>query len=108
MSGNPQLDMQIARAVQPQFNPMQAIQQMQRPAVQMPVQNPFFGGPIPMQFGLPQVNQIPAGYQPRLSEFRPSQESIDSFREPKLSMQNMIQASGGETGDFFGYQGDRE
>lgn len=72
MSGNPQLDMQIAQAVQPQFNPMQAIQQMQRPAVQ-PVQNPIFGGnvPIPMNFALPAVNQIPANYQPPQRQFQP-------------------------------------
>jgi hypothetical protein len=65
MSGNPNLDAQIARAVMPQFDPMQAIQQMQRPAVQMP-QNPFFGGqvPIPMDFGLPEASRIPDNYAP--------------------------------------------
>jgi hypothetical protein len=72
MSGNPQLDMQIARAVQPQFNMNQAIQQMQRPAVQMPVQNPIFGGAIPMDFGLPQAAQIPAGYTNPLMSFKPA------------------------------------
>lgn len=79
MSGNPQLDAQIIRAVQPQFDPMQAIQQMQRPAVQMPVQNPVFGGTIPMNFGLPQASQMPAGYVPRLAAFRPSQAPISDY-----------------------------
>ena len=107
MSGNPQLDMQIAQAVQPQFNPMQAIQQMQRPAVQMPVQNPFFGGPIPMQFGLPQVNQIPMGYQPRLSDFRPSQDPIQRYQNPVMPMaavqsRNSVDSVGsiGEQGNY--------
>ena len=80
MSGNPMLDAQIARAVQPQFNPMQAIQQMQRPAVQMPVQNPIFGGTIPMDFGIPQAAQIPAGYSNPLMNFQPSQQAIQPYR----------------------------
>lgn len=75
MSGNPALDRQIMQAVQPQFNPMQAIQQMQRPMVQ-PVQNPVFGGSIPMNFGLPESSQVPAGYTPRLSAFKPNQAPI--------------------------------
>lgn len=66
MSGNRNLDAQIAQAMIPRFNAMQAVQQMQRP--QAPI-NPFFGGqvraPIPMNFGLPQAAQIPAGYVPR-------------------------------------------
>lgn len=72
MSGNPMLDAQIARAVQPQFNPMAAIQQMQRPAIQ-PVQNPIFGGAIPMDFGLPQAAQMPVAYQNPISNFIPGQ-----------------------------------
>jgi len=72
MSGNPNLDAQIARAVMPQFDPMQAIQQMQRPAVQMP-QNPIFGGqvPIPMDFGLPEASRIPAGFRAPAAQYRP-------------------------------------
>lgn len=81
MSGNPQLDQQIAAAIQPQFNPLQQMQQptmpqqnfsWQRPAVQ----NPVFGGAVPMNFGLNAENQIPANFQPRqfqqgLSQFNP-------------------------------------
>jgi hypothetical protein len=61
MSGNQMLDAQIAQAVMPRFNPMQAMQQQQprQDFSYQPVQNPFFGGSIPMNFGLPQVNQIP-------------------------------------------------
>jgi hypothetical protein len=71
MSGNPMLDRQIAAAVMPQFDVNQAIQQMQRPPVPMQVQNPIFGGTIPMDFGLPQASQIPAGFTPRAAQFRP-------------------------------------
>ena len=51
------------------YNPFMAIQQMQRQPAQ--AQNPFFGGSIPMQFGLPQINQVPAGYVSPLAGFRP-------------------------------------
>jgi hypothetical protein len=71
MSGNPMLDRQIAAAVMPQFDMNQAIQQMQRPPVPMQVQNPIFGGTIPMDFGLPQASQIPAQFTPRAAQFRP-------------------------------------
>jgi hypothetical protein len=78
MSGNPMLDRQIAAAVMPQFDMNQAIQQMQRPPVPMQVQNPIFGGTIPMDFGLPQASQIPAQFTPRAAQFRPSQEPIQT------------------------------
>jgi hypothetical protein len=45
------------------------------------VQNPIFGGAIPMEFGLPQVNQIPAGYQSALAQYRPS----PFVREPQFN-----------------------
>jgi hypothetical protein len=50
--------------MQPQFDLSQAIMSMQRQPMQS-VQNPFFGGAIPMDFGLPQASQIPAGFQVR-------------------------------------------
>lgn len=72
MSGNAALDQQIAQAMIPRYNPTQAIQGMQRQPLQIPqwqgqtpqvVQNPIFGGAIPMDFGLPAGARIPAGYQ---------------------------------------------
>jgi hypothetical protein len=77
MSGNANLDAQIARAIIPQFNAMQAVQQMQRPMPQQ-VQNPIFGGqvPIPMNFGLPQASQIPANFNARPA-YRPA--AFDSY-----------------------------
>ena len=53
------------------YNPMMAIASMYRPPVQ--VQNPIFGGAIPMDFGLPQASRIPEGYTSRASQFRPSE-----------------------------------
>ena len=50
--------------MQPQFDLSQAIMSMQRQPMQS-VQNPFFGGAIPMDFGLPQASQIPADFQVR-------------------------------------------
>ena len=70
MSGNAALDQQIAQAMIPRYNPMQAIQQMQRQPVQQ-VQNPVFGGAIPMNFGLPQASQLPAQYQSPLAQMLP-------------------------------------
>lgn len=73
MSGNAALDRQIAQAMMPQYNPMQAIQQMQRQPVQIqPIQNPIFGGSIPMNFGLPQQAQMPVGYQSPMAMYRPA------------------------------------
>jgi hypothetical protein len=101
MSGNPALDRQIMQAVQPQFNPMQAIQQMQRQPVQMqPVQNPVFGGSIPMNFGLPQAAQIPTGYVPRLASFQPSQAPIPAPPAP-MSLAQML-AGSSQTSDYVG------
>jgi hypothetical protein len=53
------------------YNPMMAIASMYRPPVQ--VQNPIFGGAIPMDFGLPQASRIPEGYTSRASQFRPGE-----------------------------------
>jgi hypothetical protein len=64
------------------YDPMMAIAQMQRQPVQQ-AQNPFFGGAIPIDFGLPQASQIPAGYQSAMAAFRPSpfnQQNLPSFR----------------------------
>jgi hypothetical protein len=56
--------MQQMPQMQPQFDLSQAIMAMQRQPVQQ-VQNPIFGGAIPMNFGLPQASQIPADFQVR-------------------------------------------
>ena len=92
MSGNPALDRQIMQAVQPQFDPMQAIQQMQRPQAQ-PVQNPVFGGTIPMNFGLPQASQIPQGYTPKLAAFMPSQAPIQPVAPKFNPLEAMFMAN---------------
>lgn len=96
MSGNPMLDAQIARAVQPQFNPMQAIQQMQRPAIQQ-VQNPIFGGQIPINFALPQVNQIPFNYQQPTYTPAPFQQA-----QPAPVMVSSPDMAGDSWGGMFG------
>lgn len=97
MSGNAALDRQIAQAMIPQYNPMQAIQQMQRQPVQIqPIQNPIFGGSIPMNFGLPQQSQVPIGYQSPLSMFRPA--AFDSYRPAPPQMMYTQPTSGGDTG----------
>jgi hypothetical protein len=70
------------------YNPFMAIQQMQRQPAQ--AQNPFFGGSIPMQFGLPQINQVPMGYVSPLAGFRPG-----DFAEFKRQNQNFSNNSGG-------------
>lgn len=114
MSGNPALDAQIMQAVQPRFNPMQAINQMQRPPVQMqpmqpmPVENPVFGGAIPMNFGLPMASQIPVGYTPRLAAFQPNQ-TVKPLAQDVSSVSNAVnqsnsnavnQSNGGYQGGF--------
>ena len=53
--------MQQMPQMQPQFDLSQAIMAMQRQPMQS-VQNPIFGGSIPMNFGLPQASQIPADF----------------------------------------------
>ena len=53
------------------YDPMLAIAQMQRQPMQQ-VQNPIFGGAIPMDFGLPQASQVPIGYQSAMAQYRPS------------------------------------
>ena len=92
MSGNPMLDRQIMQAVQPQFDPMQAINQMQRQPMQQ-IENPVFGGTIPMNFGLPQASQIPAGYVPRLSAFTPSQAPIAPVNQGFNPLQAMFMSN---------------
>lgn len=59
---------QPMQQAQPQFDLRQAIASLQRQPAQ-PVQNPIFGGSIPMNFNLPQVNQVPANFQVR--QFQP-------------------------------------
>ena len=66
------------------YNPFMAIQQMQRQPVQ--AQNPFFGGAIPFDFGLPQVNQLPMGYVPSLAAFRPG--DFAAFKQAKNQINN--------------------
>ena len=51
------------------YNPFDAIAQMQRQPMQQPVMNPFFGGQIPMNFGLPEASRIPADFQSALKNF---------------------------------------
>jgi len=51
------------------YNPFEAIAQMQRQPMQQPVMNPFFGGQIPMNFGLPEASRIPADFQSALQNF---------------------------------------
>lgn len=86
MSGSAALDRQIAQAMLPRYNPSQAIQQMQRQPVQIQpwqsraVQNPIFGGTIPISFGLPQASQIPVAYQSPLASFRPM--PFNSYQPP--------------------------
>ena len=53
--------MQQMPQMQPQFDLSQAIMAMQRQPMPR-VQNPIFGGAIPMKFGLPQASQIPADF----------------------------------------------
>jgi len=65
------------------YNPFMAIQQMQRQPVQ--AQNPFFGGAIPFDFGLPQVNQLPMNYVSPLAAFRPG--DFAAFQEAKNQKQ---------------------
>lgn len=60
----PMQPMQQMPQMQPQFDLSQAIMAMQRQPMQQ-VQNPIFGGAIPMNFGLPQASQIPADFAVR-------------------------------------------
>jgi hypothetical protein len=69
--------MQQMQQMQPQFDLSQAIMAMQRQPVQQ-VQNPIFGGAIPMDFGLPQASQIPADFQVR--QFTPGAFNSPSSR----------------------------
>ena len=60
----PQVQAPQMQQARPQFDLSQAIMAMQMQPVQQ-VQNPIFGGAIPMNFGLPQASQIPADFQVR-------------------------------------------
>jgi hypothetical protein len=82
------------------YNPMLAIQQMQRQPMPQ-VQNPIFGGAIPMDFGLPQVNQIPAGYQSALAQYRPS-----PFTQQQPQNSFMNQGGYYDPNDYYMSQGD--
>ena len=64
----PMQPMQPMQQAQPQYDLMQAIASLQRQPAQA-VQNPIFGGAIPINFNLPQVNQVPADFQVR--QFQP-------------------------------------
>jgi hypothetical protein len=71
---------QQMQQMQPQFDLSQAIAAMQRQPMQS-VQNPFFGGAIPMNFGLPQASQIPADFVIR--QFTPgvfTRVPVNNFR----------------------------
>lgn len=72
-----QMPMQQMPQMQPQFDLSQAIMAMQRQPVQQ-VQNPIFGGAIPMDFGLPQASQIPTDFQVR--QFTPGAFNSPSSR----------------------------
>lgn len=94
-----QMPMQMPmQQMQPQFDLSQAIMAMQRQPMQS-VQNPFFGGAIPMDFGLPQASQIPADFVIR--QFTPG-----SFNRPQptfdMNNQSNIYGDGGY-GGFDGF-----
>jgi len=83
--------MQQMPQMQPQFDLSQAIMAMQRQPVQQ-VQNPIFGGAIPMNFGLPQASQIPADFQVR--QFTPGK--FNAKPKPDYSSFSDQAMSGGE------------
>lgn len=89
------MQMQQMPQMQPQFDLSQAIMAMQRQPMQS-VQNPIFGGSIPMNFGLPQASQIPADFQVR--QFTPGKFNP----EPKRSNFRLNDALDG--GDVYGFQ----
>jgi hypothetical protein len=80
---------------------MQAIQQMQRPAVQMP-QNPIFGGqvPIPMDFGLPEASRIPAGFRAPAAQYTPGPFNPAPAAPTGDPMVQLL--TGGMFGEMFG------
>ena len=104
----PQMGQQMPQMDQmPQqgYDPMAAIAQMQRSPVQ--VQNPIFGGAIPMNFGLPQAARVPEGYQSSLAQFRPSMETVETMAQ-KLSKdlnRRMSQLESQSRDQYSGYQG---
>lgn len=76
------------------YNRMQAISQMARPAYEnfsqvaprpMPVQNPVFGGNIPMSFNLPAAAQAPVqAYQPT-NQFVPGLSALRSAYDQQMA-----------------------
>ena len=89
---------QMQQMQQQPFDLSQAIMAMQRQPVQQ-VQNPIFGGAIPMNFGLPQASQIPADFAVR--QFTPGK--FTPKPGPILrSYNDSIQAQGGFDGTGFG------
>lgn len=81
MGQQPQMP-QMQQPMQQGYDPMAAIAQMQRPPAQ--VQNPIFGGAIPMNFALPEASRIPAGYESALAGFKPNPDTVESMAQ-KLS-----------------------
>ena len=92
--------------MQPQFDLSQAIMAMQRQPVQQ-VQNPIFGGAIPMNFGLPQASQIPADFVVR--QFTPGAFNRapvnNSQNNPNSFVDYNNYGDGGGIGDEGGFGG---
>ena len=67
------------------------------------VQNPIFGGAIPMDFGLPQASQIPAGFQVRQftpGEFNPAPKRTNSRFNGQQDGGDMYAYQAGGFNDF--------
>ena len=98
--------MQQMPQMQPQFDLSQAIMAMQRQPVQQ-VQNPIFGGAIPMNFGLPQASQIPADFVVR--QFTPGAFNRapvnNSQNNPNSFVDYNNYGDGGGIGDEGGFGG---
>lgn len=77
------------------YSPMAAVQNMYR-AAPVQIQNPFFGGAIPLDFGIPQQS-----YASPLVNFRPM--AFDYYenlgKPPKGSVQEFLQSSPAMTGN---------
>jgi len=76
------------------YNPFEAIAQMKRQPMQQPVMNPFFGGQIPMNFGLPEASRIPADFQSALQNFErgtpPPPPPVDNSMSAVFDSGNLI------------------
>lgn len=90
------------------FNLSQAIMAMQRQPMPQ-VQNPFFGGAIPMDFGLPQASQIPADFVVR--QFTPgpfNRAPVNNFQNNPnnfVGYNNYDYGGYGNDGDAMGDDG---